>query len=95
MEVKGDEIVLIDGVAGVVFEVWVEGGHWESLIRPLGANVAEGYGGRGCELAAKFGDGAKDGLFGGVMLHAKGVGDDLDGLVFHVAEDEGGALPWE
>ena len=27
VEVKGDEVVLIDGVAGVVFEIGVEGGH--------------------------------------------------------------------
>ena len=56
-----------------------------------------GEGGGGCEgcgseFAAELGDGAEDGLLGGVAGDAEGVGDDLDGLVFHVAEDEGGAF---
>ena len=56
-----------------------------------GERVCGGSGGWG-ELAAELGDGSEDGLLGGVGGDAEGFGDGLDGLVFHVAEDEGGAL---
>jgi hypothetical protein len=46
----------------------------------------------GSEFATKLGDGSEDGLLGGVHGYTEGVGDDLKGLVFHVAEDEGGAF---
>jgi len=47
VEVEGDEVVLIDGVAGVVVGVYVEGSHWESLVRAAELKATEGMGGEG------------------------------------------------
>jgi len=44
VEVEGDEIVLVDRVAGVVVGVYVEGCHWGSLLRAAEVKVAEDAG---------------------------------------------------